>query len=59
MHNNVRWLSSGRVLKRFWSIRKELITFLENQNNAKAKVYWAFVRNNEKMEIVAFLTDTM
>ena len=35
------------------------MTFLENQNNAKAKVYLAFVRDDKKMEIVAFLTDMM
>ena len=33
------------------------MTFLENQNNAKAKVYLAFVGNDKKMGIVAFLTD--
>ena len=59
MHNNVRWLSRGRVLKRFWSIGKELMTFLESQNNAKIMVYLAFVRDDKKMEIVAFLTDMM
>ena len=57
--NNVRWLSRGRVLKKFWSISTELMTFLENQNNAKAKVYLAFVRDGKKMEIFAFLSDMM
>ena len=56
MYNNVRWLSTGRVLKRYCSIRKGLMTFLEGQSNAKAKVYLAFVRNDKKIEIVAFLT---
>ena len=35
------------------------MTFLESQNNAKAKVYLAFVKDDKKMEIVAFLTDMM
>ena len=47
------------MLKRFWSIRKELMTFLEGQNNAKAKIYLAFVRDDEKIEIVGFLSDMM
>ena len=45
------------MLKRFWSIRKKLMTFLESQNNAKAKVYLAFVRDDKNVKIVAFLTD--
>ena len=57
VHNNVRWLSRRRVLRRFWSIRKELMTFLGGQNNAKAKVYLVLVRDEKKMKIVAFLTD--
>jgi len=36
VHNNVRWLSKGRVLERFWAIRKELQTFLKDQNSVKA-----------------------
>ena len=35
------------------------MAFLEVQNNAKAKVFLAFVRDDKKMEIVAFLTDMM
>ena len=59
MHNNVRWLSRGKVLKRFWSIKKELMTFLKSNSNVKAKVFLAFVRDEKKMEIVRFLTDIM
>ena len=29
LHNNVRWLSKGRVLLRFWAVKKELHTFLK------------------------------
>ena len=59
VHNNVRWLSRGRVLKRFWSIRKELMTFFESNNNVKAKIFLAFERDEKKKEIVGFLTDMM
>ncbi|KAF7649326.1 hypothetical protein LDENG_00143290, partial [Lucifuga dentata] len=56
-HNNVRWLSKGRVLERFWAIRKDLEMFLTEQKNAKAKQYLAFLHNESKMELVAFLVD--
>ena len=59
VHNNVRWLSKARVLERFWSIREELMVFLEGQNNVKANAFLAFLRDDTKMEIVGFLTDMM
>ena len=54
VHNNVRWLSRGRVLKRFWSIRKESMTFLEGNNNVKAKVFLAFERDEKKWKLLGF-----
>ncbi|KAM9307699.1 general transcription factor II-I repeat domain-containing protein 2B-like [Gastrophryne carolinensis] len=57
VHNNVRWLSKGRVLERFWSIRKELEIFLGQQKTEKAKAFSTFVCNKDKMETVAFLAD--
>ena len=36
VHNNIRWLSKGRVLERFWSISEELMVLLEGQSNVKA-----------------------
>ncbi|MBN3304818.1 SCND3 protein, partial [Amia calva] len=57
LHNNVRWLSKGKVLERFWTLRKELETFLLDQKSAKAKQFVEFMQNEEKMEIVAFLSD--
>ncbi|XP_061765907.1 general transcription factor II-I repeat domain-containing protein 2-like [Nerophis ophidion] len=57
VHNNVRWLSKGRVLERFWAIREELQVFLSQQNSAKAKQFLEFLQNAGKMEAVAFLAD--
>lgn len=31
-HTNVRWLSLGKVLKRVWNLREEIIIFLEMKN---------------------------
>lgn len=57
LHNNVRWLSKGRVLERFWAIRKDLEMFLSQQKNVKASHYLDFLRDNDTMEVVAFLVD--
>ncbi|XP_040278185.1 zinc finger BED domain-containing protein 5-like [Bufo bufo] len=57
VHNNVRWLSKGRVLERFWTIRKELEKFLAEQKTEKAKAFLTFMSSKDKMEIVAFLAD--
>ena len=46
LHNNVRWLSKGKVLERFWTLRKELETFLLNQKSPKAKPFVEFLQNN-------------
>ncbi len=32
LHNNVRWLSKGNSLGRFWSIRKEIAAFLKSES---------------------------
>ncbi|XP_068204564.1 protein FAM200A-like [Palaemon carinicauda] len=52
VHNNVRWLSKGKVLERFWAIRKELQTFLEDQNSVKAKAFSEFLKDDKKIESV-------
>ncbi|KAG2455657.1 SCND3 protein, partial [Polypterus senegalus] len=50
LHNNVRWLSKGKVLERFWALQKELETFLLDQKSAKAKPFVDLIKNDEKME---------
>ena len=54
-HNDVRWLSKGRVLERFWSIRKEISAFLAQLKSQKAKPFSLFLEDERKMHIVAFL----
>ncbi|XP_026068491.1 protein ZBED8-like [Carassius auratus] len=55
LHNNVRWLSKGRVLERFWSIRGEIAAFLAQLKNQKATTFSLFLEDDKKMDIVAFL----
>ena len=57
LHNNVRWLSKGRVLERFWSIREEIKTFMAQLKSQKAMQFLLFLQNTEKMDHVAFLVD--
>ena len=56
VHNNVRWLSKGRILERFWLIRKEIMVFLKDQSSIKSKAFLMFLMIN-KYKIVVFLTD--
>ncbi|CAM4733374.1 unnamed protein product [Leuciscus chuanchicus] len=57
LHNNVRWLSKGRVLERFWSIRGEIAAFLAQLKSQKATTFSLFLEDDKKMDIVAFLVD--
>lgn len=57
LHNNVRWLSKGRALERFWSIRSEVAAFLEELESQKATNFSLFLNDGKNMDIVAFLVD--
>ncbi|RXN32926.1 SCAN domain-containing 3-like isoform X2 [Labeo rohita] len=57
LHNNVRWLSKGRVLSRFWSIRREVASFLAQAASQKATQFSDFLENEKHMDNVAFLVD--
>lgn len=57
LHNNVRWLSKGRVLARFWSIRREIASFLADLRSQKATQFSLFLENEKQMDNVAFLVD--
>ena len=59
LHNNVRWLSKGRVLQRFWAVKKELHTFLKGYNSVKAKLFLDFLEDDVKMETTGFLAEIM
>lgn len=57
LHNNVRWLSKGKVLARFWSIRREVASFLAELRHQKATQFSLFLGNEKQMDNVAFLVD--
>ena len=56
-NNNVRWLSKGRVLERFWSIRRELAAYLAELRSQKATHVSLFLKDEKNMDNVAFLVD--
>ena len=51
-HSEIRWLSRGNVLKRFFALRNEIPSFLEMKNNAVPLLADATFQCN-----LAFLTD--
>uniref|UniRef100_G3N6A7 Uncharacterized protein n=1 Tax=Gasterosteus aculeatus TaxID=69293 RepID=G3N6A7_GASAC len=57
LHNNVRWLSKGKVLARLWSIRREVASFLAKLRHQKATQFSLFLGNEKQMDNVAFLVD--
>lgn len=39
LHNNVRWLSKGKVLDSFRALRKEFVEFLQNNENMESATF--------------------
>ncbi|CAG4935897.1 unnamed protein product [Parnassius apollo] len=58
-HNNVRWLSKGQVIERFWLIKEQVTSFLQNLDTQRAKKHLEFVTNKRNMLVVAFLKDIL
>jgi hypothetical protein len=52
LHTSVRWLSRGKVIERFFSLRQEIILFLHENN----QVYHE-LENDEWCSLLAFLCD--
>ncbi|KAF2902670.1 hypothetical protein ILUMI_03516 [Ignelater luminosus] len=58
-HNNVRWLSKGQVIERFWLIKEQVTSFLQNLDTQGAKKHFEFITNERNMVVVAFLKDIL
>ena len=41
VHNDVRWLSKGKVLDRFCQLRQEIVSFLRTCKHKRAKTSWS------------------
>lgn len=57
LHCNVRWLSKGRVLARFWVVRNEIKMFVAQLKKNKARWFSQFLEDERKINIMAFLVD--
>ncbi|KAM3833953.1 protein FAM200A-like [Diretmus argenteus] len=59
LHNDVRWLSKGRVLERVCDLRDELLSFLSSLQSQKAETFHSFLSDTKVMARVHFLCDIM
>uniref|UniRef100_A0AAR2LE77 DUF4371 domain-containing protein n=1 Tax=Pygocentrus nattereri TaxID=42514 RepID=A0AAR2LE77_PYGNA len=57
LHNDVRWLSKGRVFERVCELHDELCSFLGNLQNEKAHSFLKFLNDSKEMAFVHFLCD--
>ena len=56
-HTNVPWLSLGRVLKRVWNLREEIIIFLELKDTTLE--FSTQMKNTESQSHLAFVVDIL
>ena len=59
LHNDVRWLSKGCVLERFWNLREDVAEFLQSLKTKKAAEFLTFIQDSDKVALLAFLVDIM
>lgn len=57
VHNDVRWLSKGKVLDRFCELRQEIVSFLRTCKNKRATNLMERMLNDQFMAEVHFLGD--
>ncbi|KAK7134501.1 hypothetical protein R3I93_017809 [Phoxinus phoxinus] len=57
MHTEIRWMSRGKCLERFFALRTELPVFLEDSVRGDTSAYIRKLRDTEFLCDMAFLTD--
>nr|XP_012147784.1 PREDICTED: general transcription factor II-I repeat domain-containing protein 2-like [Megachile rotundata] len=57
LHNDVRWLSKGNVLKRLITLLSEISDFLKSRNTKTATEYYEFLCNANNTAKLCFLCD--
>lgn len=57
LHCEVRWLSAGNCLEKFFAIRKEILLFLQEFSISKYEEIKSFFENVESLSELAIITD--
>ncbi|KAF3836200.1 hypothetical protein F7725_028758 [Dissostichus mawsoni] len=57
MHTEIRWMSRGKCLERFFALRAEIPVFLEDTIQCDTNAYCAKLRNTDFLLDMAFLAD--
>ncbi|KAK1876022.1 General transcription factor II-I repeat domain containing protein 2A [Dissostichus eleginoides] len=57
MHTEIRWMSRGKCLERFFALRAEIPVFLEDTIQCDTSAYCAKLRNTDFLLEMAFLAD--
>jgi len=57
LYCEVRWLSAGKCLEKFFAIRKEIFLFLQKLSTTKCDEYKLFLEDLEFLCELAFITD--
>ncbi|XP_078140529.1 general transcription factor II-I repeat domain-containing protein 2B-like [Centroberyx gerrardi] len=57
LHTDIRWMSRGKCLERFYVLRLDIPVFLENSLTADTSVYCDKLRDPQFLCDMAFLTD--
>ena len=57
LYTSIRWLSAGKVLTHFFGLRKEILSFFEEELMESTNTFQAQLRSIEFLCDLAFLTD--
>ena len=57
LHSNIRWLSAGKMLQRFFALRKDILSFLQNEQLSNTELYQTQLQDRDFICSLAFLTD--
>lgn len=57
LHYEVRWLSAGKCLQYFFSIRKEILQFLQKEVSINTTHFEKTLMDKDMLNELAFLTD--
>ncbi|XP_076817402.1 general transcription factor II-I repeat domain-containing protein 2-like [Clavelina lepadiformis] len=57
LFSKIRWLSAGKTLKHFFSLRKEILNFLQNEIEGTTETYQIQLSDDKFIGSLAFLTD--